>query len=60
MATFSWIRCCSCSCCVLMASAHDRATQLQKELDEIREDPVLPGHQALLERVVRGLSSLVS
>lgn len=43
-----------------MASAHDRATQLQKELDEIREDPVLPGHQALLERVVRGLSSLVS
>lgn len=43
-----------------MAFAHDRATKLQKELDEICADPVLFSHQALLERAVRDLIGLVS
>ena len=42
-----------------MASTHDRATKLQKELDEICADPVLSGYQALLERVIRDLLGLV-
>lgn len=43
-----------------MASTHGRATKLQKELDEIRENPVLSGYQALLERAFRDLLGLVS
>ena len=42
-----------------MASAHDRATKLQEELNEICADPVQSGHQALLERAVRDLLGLV-
>jgi len=43
-----------------MAPAHDRATKLQKELDETRADPILSGHQALLEGATRDFLGLVS